>query len=69
MDNDFLKEYLDMIMVEMKEVKDRLESVEKQLSLYKFVINAIKVIGYTLVFVLAFKFGDVKSLWQNFGGK
>lgn len=50
----------------LKNIVARLEKVEAQISLYKFMINTVKVLGASLLFILAFKFGDVKLLWKNY---
>lgn len=52
----------------LKSLTTRLEKVENQISLYKFVINTIKVAGASIIFILAFKFGDVKTLWKGYLG-
>ncbi len=52
----------------LKNIATRLEKVENQISLYKFVINTVKVVGASIVFILAFKFGDIKTLWKGYLG-
>jgi len=42
-----------------------LKKMHEELSLYKFTIKLVKFIGISVIFALAFKFGDIKSLWQD----
>lgn len=42
----------------------RLKCIEQQLSLGRFVLLAAKAIVLTIIAMLAFKFGDVRDLWQ-----
>lgn len=69
-DNDKQIGYLTRAVEEntevLKNIVARLEKVEAQISLYKFMINTVKVLGASLLFILAFKFGDVKLLWKNY---
>lgn len=47
-----------------KQLDDRLNKVEKSISLYQAAIKAVKLIGLTVVLLLTFKFGDIKNLWS-----
>ncbi len=48
----------------IRDEESRLQSIENQLSLAKFLFLLLKATILTVVFVLAFKFGDVKELWR-----
>mgnify|MGYP003395668080 CR=1 FL=1 len=41
----------------------RLRKVEYSLSLARFTVLFLKAIALTILFVFAWKFGDIKSLW------
>lgn len=43
----------------------RLQKIEQQLSLGRFLLLVAKAIVLTIVFALAFKFGDIKSMWSE----
>lgn len=49
-----------------KVIMEKIYSMKEQLSLYRFMIMTAKAIGYTIIFILAFKFGDIKNLWTTF---
>jgi signal transduction protein with GAF and PtsI domain len=61
-------ERLDRMDVKLdKHVEDeeaRLLHIEHQLSLARFLFLSVKAIVLTVIFLLAFKFGDIKSLWK-----
>lgn len=46
----------------------RLMNIENELSTYKTIIKTSKFIFYITICTLAFKFGDVKTLWKEFFG-
>jgi hypothetical protein len=41
----------------------RLKTIEDQLSLARFTFLLLKAMGLTILFLIAFKWGDIKSLW------
>lgn len=48
-----------------KSLSDQIQSLKDELNMYKTVIKVVKAIGLTVAFVIAFKFGDIASLWRN----
>lgn len=54
---------------EAKEVEQRmvllLSEVRDELNVYKTFIKFVKALGWTIAFVLAFKFGDISDLWKE----
>lgn len=57
------------IDVHVEREERRLQKIEQQLSLGRFLLLFAKAIVLTIVFVLAFKFGDISNLWKAIGGK
>ncbi len=49
----------------IKDENERFSKIEHQLSLYRNIILFIKALGYTFVFIFAFKFGDIKTIWTD----
>jgi hypothetical protein len=45
------------------EEEARLKKIEEHLSFARFIFLFVKALALTVLFVLAFKFGDIKSLW------
>lgn len=42
----------------------RLIKIENEISMYKTVIKTIKAIVMTVLFICAFKFGNISGLWK-----
>jgi uncharacterized membrane protein YjjP (DUF1212 family) len=59
-----LKNHIENEESKLEAVHTKLDKALEQLSLYRFMLMFLKTVGYTLLFVLAFKFGDIKSLWK-----
>ena len=49
----------------IKTEEERLKKIEEHVSLTRNLIMFAKALGYTVVFVLAFKFGDIPGLWKE----
>lgn len=60
-----LKNHIDNEEEKLEKLHDKIDKALEQLSLYRFAISFIKVLGYSLVALLAFKFGDIKALWKG----
>lgn len=43
----------------------KLEHIEQQLSLGRFILLTVKTVGLTVIAVLTFKFGDITALWKT----
>lgn len=63
------KSKVENFMVEDKEIHEKLlsklDTLHNQVSLARHFLLFLKALGYTLIFLLAFKFGDIKTLWSN----
>lgn len=53
------------IDLHIKDEETRLKHIEEQLSLGRFMWLTVKAVVLTLVFILAWKFGDIKGLWAE----
>lgn len=48
-----------------EEIKVCMRQLRDELNTYKTIIKILKALGWTAVFVLAFKFGDIAELWES----
>ena len=48
----------------IEDENEQLLKIEQQLSLGRFLLLTAKATALTIVFVLAFKFGDISALWK-----
>lgn len=49
-----------------KEILKQIKTLQNQVSLARHFLLFVKLTGYTIIFMLAFKFGDIKTIWSNF---
>lgn len=47
-----------------KDITSRLKVVEDHVNTTKYIFHIVKAGAYTLFFVLAFRWGDIKTLWH-----
>ena len=47
-----------------KDLSARLKMVEDHVSTTKYLFHLVKAATYTLFFILAFRWGDIKTLWH-----
>ena len=64
---DKMEEYRANDVEAHKGIDVALKDIREQLSLYRHVVLTLKAIAWTLVFIVAFKFGDIKELWTALG--
>lgn len=48
-----------------EEIKVCMRQLRDELNTYKTIIRILKALGWTAVFILAFKFGDIADLWEE----
>lgn len=49
----------------IEDEEGRLKRIEEQLSLTRFIWLVLKAMVLTVAFILAFKFGDIRGLWDH----
>ncbi len=54
------------IHTDIRQMDARIKKVEEEISVYKTAIKFFKLLATTVIFVVAFKLGDIKTLWGNF---
>jgi len=64
---DKVEEYRQGDIDAHKSIEQSLRDIRDQLSLYKHLVLFVKALGLTLLFIIAFKFGDIKELWSTLG--
>ena len=48
-----------------EEIKVCMRQLRDELNTYKTIVRVLKALGWTAIFILAFKFGDIADLWEN----
>lgn len=48
-----------------EEIKVCMRQLRDELNTYKTIIRVLKALGWTAVFILAFKFGNIAELWED----
>lgn len=59
------KEHMKQEVETSREISQTLKDLEKQLDMYRTVVWTVKALGATVALLLAFKFGDIASLWKG----
>ena len=60
-----VKSHMDKEEGDRSKLDARLSKIEEDISLARWIVKVIKVLFWTGVFLLTFKFGDIKTLWTN----
>ena len=62
---ELVKEFINRQENKEEDLKNQIRGIEDQLNLYRHFVWFIKALSWTCVFILAFKFGDIESLWKG----
>ena len=60
-----LEKHVKKTEADTEEIKVCMRQLRDELNTYKTIIRILKALGWTAVFILAFKFGDIAELWEE----
>ena len=68
-DRAALHKDVDGLHDKLEKIDAKLDLLKEELSVYKTIYKTIRFLALSFIALLAFKFGDVASLWHEFIGK